>query len=268
MSRSYTASTICISLLLLLLGVVGYFVLGARRVSAEISSNMTVSVFLASDVSTEQKAMIEREIAADKDVLSYTFLSSQQATADFEKSTGIVVGRILDENPIPSSYELRPRASEVVPEIEKRAASWSGVVSTLYPKDVSSALMAKIAVVNKIILGIAALLLVVALSLIYYTLKLSIMANAEAIRTMLLVGARRGFIKKPYIRRAVIQGFVASLFAGGLLVLVTEVFAGVEPVVTPEIDWAEMSMIISAIMATGVLINTIFTAVVINRMVK
>lgn len=268
MNRSYTATTISLSLLLLLLGAVAYFVLGARATAEELSSNLTISLFLNEDITSKDKFEIETRLKGDTDVESFVYLSSADATREFEKSTGIVVGGLLENSPIPASFEIKPVRAELASQIQKRAQSWSGVASTLYPEDISANLLQKVAAVNQVILTISALLLVVALSLIYYTLKLSIISNAEAIRTMLLVGAKRSFIKRPYIKRSVVQGFVASMIAGLLLFVLTEVLNASLPVIAPDRDWEQLAMIVASMCVAGVVLSSMFTAFVLNRIVK
>ncbi|CDN32960.1 Cell division protein FtsX [Mucinivorans hirudinis] len=259
----FFASGVCLTLLFLLLGVASYFVLGAQRVAKDLSGGLSVSVFLASDITAQQRQAIEDAMKADKEVASFEYIDSQRATIEFENATGIKVREVLDENPIPSSYEIKPLSAESAATIESRVGEWEGVISTLYPKDVSGELTGRIRVINGVILGVAALVLIVALSLIYFTLKLSVLASADTIRTMQLVGARRSFIKRPYVRRAAVQGLVSSLLAAGLLVAMSRVLGDIV-----EVDWEQLGVIAAAMVAVGVLLNLLFTVVVLRMVVK
>lgn len=266
MGKSYTASTISIALLLLLLGVVGYFMLGASQASKTLGQGMKISLFLDDDASDEQRAAIESAIRADRNIASFTFISSEQATADFGKNTGIIVDKILDENPIQSSYELTPVAAEFAEAIESKAQGWAGVTGTFYPRQVSDELTQKVGYVAQVALYLGVLLLIVTLSLMYYTLKLAIMTSAEAIRTMQLVGAKNSFIKRPYIRGSVIQGFVAALVAIGLLIVIIELFSS--QMMQGGRDWHQIAMIGSALCVIGITLSTVFTCLALGMIVR
>lgn len=268
MGKSYVASTISISLLLLMLGIVGYFMLSADRAAKELSAVIKVSVFVDDSAPEEQLSAIEQALREDKDVADLFFLSSEKATAEFEKSTGIVVNKIVTDNPIPSSFEVTPRTIAAASMIEERAKALAGVSGTFFPTDVSGTFSEKMDSVTKIILGVAAMLLIVALSLIYYTLKLSILVSANSIRTMQLVGARSSFIKRPYIRRAVVQGFIAALVATVMMIATIELSVSAGLIPDMGRDWAQMAMLASALCVIGVTICTLFTTIVLGIIVK
>lgn len=268
MNKSYIVSTICIALLLLFVGVFGYFMLGARKAAFELTSDIKISLFLDDDITAQQRSVIEDSLKSNPLVEKFDYLSVEDATADFEKSTGITVKGILRDNPIPSSYEVDPLNVADVEQIEKCAASWAGVSSTLYPKAVSKELRQKGDAINTIILGVAVLLLIVSLSLIYYTLKLSVIAAAETIRTMQLVGVSPSFIKRPYVNRAAVQGMIAAFLSGGMFVLLIQLMDMAIPELAFEMNWAEIGMIFAVMLLAGIALNTLFTAIVLRIIVK
>lgn len=265
-----TVSTISISLLLLLIGVVGFFVLGISGASRELAQGVKVTVILDSDVTPAQRSGIERIMSDDKEVLSYTYVSSEMATQDFESSTGIKIDTLFGAQPLPQSFDITPISLSAVESLNTRAATWSGVTETFYPRETAERLSAKIEFAWKTVLSLGALLTLVTLMLIYLTTKLSILGSAESIRTMQLVGARNSFIKRPYIRRAVIQGFVAALVASGLLVACAEIFAAnMDMAGTDGAEyWQRMAMIASALCLGGVTLCTLFTTIVLRTIVK
>ncbi|MCR4829450.1 MAG: permease-like cell division protein FtsX [Bacteroidales bacterium] len=57
------------------------------------------------------------------------------------------------------------------------------------------------------------LLLLVSVALISTTIKLSIYSNRYTIKTMNMVGAKMGFITRPFLRRSVLYGFLGALLA-------------------------------------------------------
>jgi cell division transport system permease protein len=88
-----------------------------------------------------------------------------------------------------------------------------------YHKNFVQAINDNIARISIFFLIFSALLLLIAIALINNTIRLSVYAQRFNIRTMQLIGATQRFIRKPFIFRGVVQGFVGSLLANGLLIL-------------------------------------------------
>ena len=74
--------------------------------------------------------------------------------------------------------------------------------------------------ISLIILGFSAVLMIIAIALINNTIRLSVYSRRFNIRTMQLVGATRHFIRRPFIRNGIVDGFISALFAIGLLMTV------------------------------------------------
>ena len=73
-----------------------------------------------------------------------------------------------------------------------------------------------------VLLGLAVVLLLVSMTLINNTIKLSVYSNRFIINTMKLVGATSWFIRKPYVRSGIINGCIAAFLSVvmlGMLVL-------------------------------------------------
>ena len=68
-------------------------------------------------------------------------------------------------------------------------------------------------------------LLLIAIALIRNTIRLSIYSKRFLVRSMQLVGATESFIRRPFLRQGVSQGFIggllADLFLAGILYAVT-----------------------------------------------
>jgi cell division transport system permease protein len=79
-----------------------------------------------------------------------------------------------------------------------------------------------IARISLLLMAVATILLLISITLMNNTIRVSIYANRFLINTMKLVGATPWFIRKPYMIRGMINGLVASLLSIlmlGLLIL-------------------------------------------------
>jgi cell division transport system permease protein len=111
-----------------------------------------------------------------------------------------------------------------------------------------------------------ALLLFISFILIGNTVRLSLFSRRFTIHTMRLVGATRGFIRRPFIGSAVLQGLISgvlacALLAGGLYLL-RRSFPQMSALFTPEV----LAMVAGIVIASGVLICVVATYFTVNKL--
>ena len=82
-----------------------------------------------------------------------------------------------------------------------------------YQKNLMDSVNKNLRKINIVLLILATLLIFVSFSLINNTVRLGVYAQRFSIHTMKLVGASWGFIRAPFLRRAVMEGLVSALLA-------------------------------------------------------
>ena len=103
--------------------------------------------------------------------------------------------------------------------------------------------------------------------LINNTVRVSVFARRFTIHTMKLVGATRGFIRRPFVRAAVLQGLVASLLAVGMLWGVLEALRRSFPEMASIVDLRQLLYVCGGVVVLGVLLCVISTYFVVNKLV-
>lgn len=122
--------------------------------------------------------------------------------------------------------------------------------------------------IGLVLLVIAALLTVVSFSLINNTIRLSVYARRFTIHTMKLVGASWNFIRMPFLRRAIAEGFVSALIAISVLGVGMYFLYSYDPEVRVILTW-EVIIITSAVMlAFGILITFFCAWLSVNKFLK
>ena len=106
--NSYIVSTVSISLVLFLLGSVGYLMTAALKVAHSLQESITVTVELNSEISDNRRAEIEKQLAEEIIVSSIRFSSRTEKAEDeeFRKMFGAEFEEVLQENPLLDSFEL------------------------------------------------------------------------------------------------------------------------------------------------------------------
>jgi cell division transport system permease protein len=119
-----------------------------------------------------------------------------------------------------------------------------------------------------ITLGIGMFFIFVAVTLIHNTVRLALYANRFTIKNMQLVGATWGFISRPYVLRAMRHGFISSVIAAWILVLIIFWAEASLPGLGELQDWTLFAWLFLGLLILGVLISTLSTRSVVKKYLK
>ncbi len=213
---------VSIALVLFLLGLMGLILINAQKYSDYIKEQLVVNAYFdenyeakdsAKIVKLEQEAV--KKIQALTPVKKTTYITRQMAAKEAKKSMGIDSDALFEENIFPSSVEVALKPEYVDPaKINEAIQAIKTVPGVIEVKNDSSLMVDVYNNLNRIlkwILGFSLLFLVLAIVLINNSIRLKIFSKRFIIKTMQLVGAKRGFILKPFIKEALILGVVGSL---------------------------------------------------------
>ena len=270
--NAYLVSTVSIALVLFLLGTVGYLILNARKASDSLRENMTVSVLLKDGLSETETEAQEDRLRRLPQVRDVSYISKEAAAEEFEAYAGSDFRGFLDGNPLPASCEVRLRAESSRPDTVKRLdaewRTWEGVDDVLYQAAVIEQVTDNIEKFNLVMLIFGGTLLLISLILIHNTIRMAIFAKRFIINTMKLVGATRGFILRPFLAKALMQGIAAALIASALIAgVVYGLNRGVPEagfILAPE----PLLLLFAGIVGVGVLISLLFTSWAVRKYVR
>lgn len=273
--RSYIISTISISLVLFMLGVVSYVTLSALSAARSLRESVVVSVEVANDISAESRKALEMMLGDKSVCAGYEYLSKEDKISDeaFRSQFEVDLDLLLGENPLLSSYEVTIDADysnrEGVEMVVDILRSMEGVeYISVPPVDVVERMHNTISQVSIALLLFLALLLFISLLLLSNTIRLAVYSKRYLINTMKLVGATKWYIMRPFLATALGQGAIAGLVAA---LLIAGVVYGVESYAITGVEMlghAAVAIIIGSVVALGVVITTIFSAFAVNKFVN
>lgn len=270
--NSYIISTVSISLVLFLLGSVGYLILSAMGATERMKESIAVYVMLKDGTGEESASDVGARLKGVEGVRDIKFVSKEEALKDFMEYSQSDPKAFLDYNPLPDSYEVHFSAygaeGNTLPVFEKTVAGWNEVDEVVYQRNVIDQVGTNINKFNLILLLFGVALLFISLILLNNTIRVSIYSKRYIISTMKLVGATKGFIMKPFLGSAVLQGIYAGLIA---IVMFGALVWGLHEGL-PEIRFGannmELIYIAGMMLVLGVLISVLFTAFAVNKFVK
>lgn len=272
--NSYIVSTISITLVLFLLGTVGYLMVAAMKVADTLQRSISVSVELANGLSDQRKAEIETQLASEELVGTIVYVPREEKAedAEFRRMFGSEFEEILQENPLLDSYELTLTAASADKELLEgfiaAAEKISGVENVSYPALMAERLHATVGKIRLVLVLFGGALLVISLILLSNTIRLAIFSKRYLINTMKLVGATKWFIMRPFLGSSLTQGILAGAGASALFCLSVYGLNEAIPELMTIAEAQKIALILGSMVAGGVLISGFFTYIALNKFVN
>ncbi len=266
---SYATSIISISLLLFVIGLVGLLILNAKKVSDYVKENIAFNIILNEGTEKEEATKIQKDIESADYSKSTRYITPEEAASEMEEMLGEDFISHLGYNPLTPSIEVFLNADYANPDsiaiIEQELEGIAQVEEIFYQKSLVHLVNENVRKISAVLLVFSAILLVISLTLINNTIRLSVYARRFIINTMQLVGATSGFIRKPFLIRSILHGIYAAIIANTLLVGVIyaaeQEFGGI--LALQDIETTGLLFLLVA--TFGIIINLISTFVAVNR---
>lgn len=266
---SYLTTTISIALVLFLLGMIGLLLLNASRVSSYVKENLCLTVTFAPDTRDAEIRQIEKQLLTLPQVKTVRYIDKEEAAREMEANLGENFLDMLDENPLLPSMEVKLFAQyaneEGMSAIAETVRAFKPVRDVNFEKDVVNLIHENVRKISLVLLGFSALMLLVAITLINNTVRLMVYSKRFLIRTMQLVGATRGFIRRPFVASAVVQGLVGGAVANAMLAVVVFFSARELPGIVGFNNPFSLSALFAVVFVTGVALTLISTTLSVNK---
>ena len=272
LAGAWISTVISISLVLLLVGVGSLLLVNASSVSDYFKENMQVSVLLKDDVSEQSAAQLAAQFRNKPFIKDINVVSRETGIKEMADLLGEDFLEVFESAPVPVSLDVSLKAdyvaSDSIAVVEKEFTASPMVDEVVYRQSLVDALNANLKKITIVLSVFIALLLFISFVLINNTVRINVFARRFTIHTMKLVGASRGFIRRPFILQGAIQGLFASLIAilmliGGLFVLRNSFTALFEV-----FSLKMLLVVMGIVVASGVLICVISTFFVVNRLLS
>ncbi|HNP77942.1 MAG: permease-like cell division protein FtsX [Cyclobacteriaceae bacterium] len=231
-SYPFVSVVLSITLALFVIGMFGLLVIYSQELGRVVRENVRIQVYLKSNLDDKQVTALEKQLVNAEFTLKQspnpvTFVSRDEAAKQFIKDTGEDFKKFLGENPLRDAflvsldpaYHDKSKLAAIKTQLEKVP----GVFQVYYVESLIESINRNVATIGLVLLGLAAVFLVVVVLLINNTLRLALFSQRFLIRSMQLVGATRGFIQWPFILRAMLHGALGGLIACGMLWAVVQV---------------------------------------------
>ncbi len=272
-TRSSNVGTVTgITLVLFMLGLLGFMLLNARELERHFKENVKVDIFLKRDLKEVDVMKFRKQLEAEPFTRETRYVTADEAAQQLKEDMGEDFLGVLGANPLLPSIELRVKEAYAAPDSLKWVAAHlrqdASVHEVKYNPVVVQNIDANMGKLRWIMLGFSLLLLVIAVALINNTIRLALYSKRFLIRTMYLVGATGWFIKKPFLGNSLWQGIVASVLAIGLLVGSIRLLVHWQPDMAALVHPLALAVLLAGVVALGLLISLVSTALAVRRYLR
>lgn len=269
---SYFTSTLSISLLLLLLGSVGLLLLNTNRISNYVKENIHFKVILSETLREVEIFRIQKALDAKGYVKETKFIDKEEAALALQEAIGEDFIETLGFNPLKPTIEVKFLASyannDSIPIIENDLREFESIEEVYYQRNLIQAVNENIHKISLIILFFSAILFFIALTLINNTIRLTIYSKRFIIRTMQLVGATGAYVRRPFLYRSAVQGFIGSLFA---ILLLTSIIYRMQNEMQGIVQLSDVKLLLilyGIVIVLGITLNWISTYFAVSKYLR
>lgn len=223
---AYFISAVSITLVLLVFGYTVLLLVNGKKLTNYLRENIGFTVYLSETTSQAEIKRLEKYLNAREYSRSVRFISQDEAAAIMREELGKDFDMLLAEDIFPASVEveLKPQYTQTdsIEAIRKSLTEFSFISEFFYQKSMAELINRNLRKLSIFGFGFTALLLLISISLINNTMRLSIYSKRFLMHTAQLLGAEEKFILRPFVSNAVVTGLLASSLASLIIVITAE----------------------------------------------
>ena len=271
MAGSYFMSLMSIALVLFLLGVFALLMMHAQKLSNHLKENIGFEVVMNSNVKEAKILQLQRELDSMPAVKSTEYITKEEAIRRLSEDLGEDFLQWLgnEENPLLPSIDVRFNANyannDSISAIQAQLLKNPDVKDVYYQKSLVGLINQNVNRIGIALMVASLVLLIIAITLIRNTIRLSIYSKRFLVRSMQLVGATPAYIRRPFIRNGILQGFFGGLLADALLALLLYGLTTRIPELTFVQDYTIIIGIFVGIIVLGMLLGGISTRLALRK---
>ena len=268
---SYFLSLMSIALVLFLLGLFALLMMHAQKLSNHLKENIGFEIVMNSNVKEDNILKLQQELEAMPSVKSTEYIPKEEAIRRLSEDLGEDFLQWLgnEENPLLPSIDVRFNAdwanNDSLTVIQAQLLKNKDVKEIYYQKSLVDLINQNVNRIGIALMVASLVLLIIAITLIRNTIRLSIYSKRFLVRSMQLVGATPAYIRRPFIRSGILQGFLGALLADAFLALLLYGLTKRLPELTFVQDYTIIIGIFVGIIILGILLGGLSTRLALRK---
>ena len=264
-------SLMSIALVLFLLGVFALLMMHAQKLSNHLKENIGFEIVMNSNVKEANILKLQKELEAMPAVKSTEYITKEEAILRLSEDLGEDFLQWLgnEENPLLPSIDVRFNAeyanNDSIAAIQTQLRKNPDIKEIYYQKSLVDVITKNVNHIGLALMVASLVLLIIAITLIRNTIRLSIYSKRFLVRSMQLVGATSSYIRRPFIKSGILQGFFGALLADVFLALLLYGLNKQLPELTLVQDYTIIIGIFVGIIILGILLGGLSTRLALRK---
>jgi cell division transport system permease protein len=268
----YISTVFGIAMVLLMIGLLGLILVHANNLSRYVKENIVLNLFMDDSAHETDVLQLQKQLDANPMVKQTQYVSKELAARNLQKDLGEDFVKFLGYNPLSQSLDVYLKADYANNAgIEKfKAALLKNplVKEVKYQQSLVDQMNSNLTSISLIILAFAGIFIILSVALINNTIRLAIYSQRFLIKSMQLVGATKGFIRKPFLLYGIWHGFLGGLIS--VVILIGTLYLANKQI--PDLiilqNYTEFGIVFLGIIGLGIFISAFSTFLAVNKFLR
>ncbi len=268
----YISTVFGIAMVLLMIGLLGLILVDANNLSRYVKENIVLNVFVDESAHETDVFQLQKQLEANPIVKQAIYVSKELAAQNLQKDLGEDFVKFLGYNPLSQSLDVYLKADYANnTDIEKFKAELLKnplVKEVKYQQSLVDQMNQNLTSISLIILAFAAIFVILSVALINNTIRLAIYSQRFLIKSMQLVGATKGFIRKPFILYGIWHGILGALIA--IIILMGTLYLSLKEI--PDLvilqNKTQFGIVFLIVIGLGIFISAFSTFLAVNKYLR
>jgi len=269
---SWLTSLVSITMVLVMLGMLGLILINARKLTDYVREKIGFTLVLNDNVNKSEVMQLQQKLNAGHIVKSMQFISKEEAGRELYEQLGEDFTEFLGYNPLFASLEIKLNAPYTNPDslkfLEKEFMSYPEVKEVYYQKNLVKVINQNVRRISLVFLVISALLVIIFITLINNTIRISVYSQRFSINTMQMVGASNSFIRRPFLLQSLWLGIYGSLLANLIIFTIIYIYRKELTELISLSDINTVAFVFLMVTALGLLFSILSTYFAVNKFLR
>jgi cell division transport system permease protein len=268
----YISTVFGIAMVLSMIGLLGLILVEANNLSRYVKENIVLNIFVDDAAHETDVLQLQKQLDANTMVKQTQYVSKELAARNLQKDLGEDFVKFLGYNPLSQSLDVYLKADYAnnadIEKFKTQLLKNPLIKEVKYQQSLVDQMNQNITTISLIILAFAGIFVILSVALINNTIRLAIYSQRFLIKSMQLVGATKGFIRKPFILYGIWHGILGALIA--ILILLGTLSLAYKEI--PDLiilrNYTEFGLIFVVIVGLGIFISGFSTFLAVNKFLR
>jgi cell division transport system permease protein len=268
----YISTVFGIAMVLLMVGLLGLILVHANNLKRYVKENIVLNIFVDDAAHETDVLQLQKQLDANPMVKQTQYVSKELAARNLQKDLGEDFVKFLGYNPLSQSLDVYLKADYAnnadIEKFKTELLKNPLVKEVKYQQSLVDEMNQNLTSISLVILVFAGIFVILSVALINNTIRLAIYSQRFLIKSMQLVGATKGFIRKPFLLYGIWHGLLGGLIA--IMILIGTLYFADKQV--PDLiilqNYTEFGIVFIVVVGLGIFISGFSTFLAVNKFLR